>query len=440
MRKLITSLHLAFAFALAGCATSIETNMLERGQFAEAYISTLSGFSGAKAEDKSRVVADILSRTGGAKSSKFKEMLASYMENHEQNLLFFTHFPDVLDQGLKDGLISSAQHLELNEQLLYQVEKESIQSPSLLQDSSIRAAFPELGRYRAKIALGEFMKLQLDPNASLNGYIPIYRLFTESKDQSSAQRVRTAMRAKAERQLKAGDKIFTTVVAQPIFEYIKLTGDRSLDTAMIDALNRVKLTRSELTKGDIVTLFPDFAKEKAERSIIKLNITSPQDEFIVGEIIEELKKGDEWLEITDEATRKLTIGRIRFQENRNNPTNMTEIVQSPNFVTLLMIPKNASVLFDYSTVEYSVQWSMSITDSQSKGAKALSGQRKGKKVECRNLRYQNVFGGTGSLYGMPNDAVANFCQSSANVDFDQIRAGAISEIVSEINLTFLTVH
>ena len=105
-----------------------------------------------------------------------------------------------------------------------------------------------------------------------------------------------------------------------------------------------------------------------------------------------------------------------------------------------MIPKNASVLFDYSTSEYAVQWNMSIVDSQSKGAKAFSGKRNGKKVECRNFRYQNVFGGTGSLYSMPNDAVANFCQSDANVDFDQIRAGAISEIASEINRTLLTVN
>lgn len=441
MRKLIISLHLASALALAGCATSIETRMLERGQLAEAYTSTLGGYSGAKAEDKNRVVAEILSKTGGAKSTKFKEMLSNYMENHAQNQLFFAYFPDVLGQGLKDGLISSAQHLELIDQLLFQVEKESIQSPSLLQDSSIKAAFPELGRYRAKIALGEFAKLQLDPNASLNQYLPIYRLFTESKDEASAQRVRAAMRVKAEAQLKASDKILTNVVAaQPIFEYIKLTGDRSLDTAMIDALIKVKLTRSELTKGDIPTLFPTFAKEKIEKSVIKLDITSPKDEFIVGEIIEELKKGDEWLEITDESKRKLTIGRIRFQEDRTNPTNMTETVQSPNFITLLMIPKNASVLFDYSTAEYSVQWNMSVTDSQSKGAKAFSGQRKGKKVECRNMRYQNVFGGTGSLGSMPNDAVANFCQSSANVDFDQIRAGAISEIASEISRTFLAVN
>jgi hypothetical protein len=103
----------------------------------------------------------------------------------------------------------------------------------------------------------------------------------------------------------------------------------------------------------------------------------------------------------------------------------------------MMIPNNASVLFDYSTAEYSVQWNMGITDSKSRGVKAISGQRKGKKVECRNMRYQNVFGGTGSLYSMPNDAVANFCQSSSGVDFDQIRASAISEIASEINRTFL---
>jgi hypothetical protein len=43
-------------------------------------------------------------------------------------------------------------------------------------------------------------------------------------------------------------------------------------------------------------------------------------------------------------------------------------------------------------------------------------------------------------YSMPNDAVANFGQPSGNVDFDKIRAVALSEIASEINRTFITVN
>ncbi len=76
-------------------------------------------------------------------------------------------------------------------------------------------------------------------------------------------------------------------------------------------------------------------------------------------------------------------------------------------------------------------------DSLSKATKTISGQRKAEKVECRNLRYQNVFGGTGALPGYPNDAVARFCQSTQGVDFDRERAEAVREIANEINRAFL---
>lgn len=434
-------IYLFFISVLTGCATSMEKQLLKRGDLVEAYTTAVNGYYGQKSEEKSGVVSEVMNKTGGSTGEKFKEMLTRYIEIHTKDDWFFSKFPVVLIQAKKDDLISSAQHAELNEQLLYQVEKASIQLPSLLNDDSIKAAFPKLGRYRSKIALSEFEKFQLDPTVSLDRYIPIYRLFKDSNDDATAKLVQVAMRVKAEAQLKASYETATNIVAvQPIFDYIKLTGDRELDVSVIGALVKVKLTRAELTKGDIPMLFPTFASQKIGTSIIKLDITSPKDEFIVGEIIEELKKGNEWLEVTDDAVRKLTIGRIRFQEDRTNPTNMTETVQNPNFATLLMIPKNASVLFDYSKTEYSVQWNMSITDSKVKGAKAISGQRKGQKVECRNMRYQNVFGGTGSLYGMPNDSIASFCQASSNVDFDQIRAESISEIANEIKRTFLAVN
>lgn len=431
-------LHLIAALVLAGCATSMERRLLEQGDLVEAYATAVKGYAGQKADEKSGVISEVLSKTGGDKGTKFMAMLKAHIENHVVNEWYFANFPGVLLQAKKDGLISSAQQTDAYDLLQLQIEKASIHSPFLLENTAIKAAFPALGRHRAKIAQAAFERIQLDRNISIEQYFPIYRLFADSKDEASAERVRVAMRQKAEDKLNAGKETAPSLsLIQPILEYVKLTDDRIFDPAIVALLMKVRLTRFELTKGDIPALFPAFAQEKIERSIVKIDITSPKDEFIVGEIIEELKKANEWLEVSDDSSRKLIIGRIRFQEDRSNPVNMTETVQIPNLLTVMMIPKNASVLFDYSTAEYSVQWNMGITDSKSRGVKAISGQRKGKKVECRNMRYQNVFGGTGSLYSMPNDAVANFCQSSSGVDFDQIRAGAISEIASEINRTFL---
>ncbi len=399
MKKLL--LALIATLALVGCANTPEKRMLKQGSYAEAYFETQTGRAGKNDSDRATVVSEVLSKTGGAKETRFKDLLSNYMDRKKKSMWFFLDMQQVLRQGVKDGLISSEQQAELGDQLLFLLAKESIESPGLLKEERVIAAFPAAGKHRSKIALSQFANLQADPNiVGLLVYVPLYQFFVETHDEASAGKVRAAMRSKAENQLKASDSTLTNLSAvEPLFTYLKVTGDRTLDSAVLVALAKVKLTRSDLTAGNIPTLFPTFAKERLGSSVIKLNITSQNDEFIVGELIEELKKENEWLEVADNATRKLTLGRIRFQENRPNPLNMTETVQDPSFATLLFIPRNASVLFDYSTSEYAVQWNMGVMDSLSKGTKTISGQRKAKKIECRNLRFQNVFGGTGALPG-----------------------------------------
>lgn len=440
MRRIIaTSLLLCAALTIVGCATSIEKQMLEQGSYAEVYFDSQIGRLSKSESEKANVVSEVLSKTGGAKETRFKDLLSNYMESKPKSMWFFLDMQTVLRQGVKDGLISSDQQAELGDQLLYLLAKESIQSPGLLKEERITTAFPTAGKYRSKIALSEFAKLQADPNiVGVLPYIPLYQFFVDTNDEAAAGSVRTAMRSKVENQLKGGDSTLPNLsAAEPLFSYIRVTGDRTLDSSVLAALAKVKFARIDLTTGNIPSLFPTYAKEKLANSVVKLNITSQNDEFIVGELIEELKKQNEWLEIADDAARKLTVGRIRFQENRPSPSNMTETVHDLSFGTILYIPKNASVLFDYSKSEYAVQWSMGVMDSLSKASKTVSGQRKAEKVECRNLRYQNVFGGTGALPGYPNDAVARFCQSTQGVDFDRERAEAVKEIANEINRAFL---
>jgi hypothetical protein len=441
MKTFFFFLCAVITFAITGCATSVESRLLKRGDLAEAYVFNVSGGIDSKAEEKNRVIDEILSKTGGAKDEKFQDMLTKYMNGRRHDESFFSTFLHILDQALKDRLISSSQFVDLKDKLLYMVAKASIDSPNILQNKIIKDAFPELKKVRVNIALGELMKLKIEVDASLSRYIPIYIMFKELNDEAATEQVRLAMHEKAQSQLKSENKVLgTNITYQPFLEYIKVTGDRSLDAPIVDALMKVKLSRSDLSKGDIPNLFPNFSSEKIQKSIIRLNITSPNDEFVVGEVIQELKKANEWLEVSEDAKRKLTIGRIRFQETRNNPMNATQTVQSPSFMTLLFIPKNASVLFDYSKSEYALQWNMSILDSHSKISKVISGQRKEVKVECNNMRYQNVFGGTGALDFMPNDDVARFCQSSANVDFEKTRASAINAIAKEIDSSFIAVN
>lgn len=43
------------------------------------------------------------------------------------------------------------------------------------------------------------------------------------------------------------------------------------------------------------------------------------------------------------------------------------------------------------------------------------------------------------MRGYPNDAVAQFCQTTLNVNFERERADAVKEIAGEINRAFLAV-
>ena len=87
----------------------------------------------------------------------------------------------------------------------------------------------------------------------------------------------------------------------------------------------------------------------------------------------------------------------------------------------------------YSKSDYAIQWFMTVSDATLKvNNKTISGRRQASKVECRNMRFQNVFGGTGALSLPPNDRVASFCNSTSSVDFDRIRDQAMKEVAVEV--------
>src|SRR5258708_29745958 len=50
-----------------------------------------------------------------------------------------------------------------------------------------------------------------------------------------------------------------------------------------------------------------------------------------------------------------------------NPLVRTQTVSDLDFATRLLIPKNASVLYDTTTTNYEISWSMNVSDSAGKG-------------------------------------------------------------------------
>jgi hypothetical protein len=431
-----TLIILASAIALVGCATSMESRLLKRGQLIDAYYAVVMNAYTSSSSEKDNVIDVIFSKTGGAKEENFSNLLLESIDNNPKHIRFYLEYKKIINQAYKDGLISNMQLSNLNNYLTFSIEKESIQKPDLIT-KEIKYNFPKVGQNIEKIALIELNNLEFNQNSELNLYIPIYQVLKESKNYESIQRIEKTIQQKSKFLLEKTTGNDSLESINPILNYIKISDDRTLDALTTDKLSKMKLTRAQISTGDISKIFPDFSKNQIASRSFFLNIKSINDDFIVDEIIHHLKNINEWIEISEESSRKITFSRIRFQENQTNPVNITQTVPNPSISTLLFIPKNASVLFDYRTTEYSLNWSINIQDSLEKRSKAFSGNKKAKRTECSNIRYQNVFGGTGAINNMPNQEVSYFCSANSNTNFDEIRKETINLIAEEINKEFL---
>ena len=192
----LNKLLLLITLTITGCATSIENRMLERGQYVEAYTSSLFKDPSARTIEHKHVLNGISTKTNGENGLIFARMMNQYMENHAQDLSYFYRFKDILKQALSDKLLNPKQYTELNDLLLFQVGKESIRSPKILEDKSINIIFPDLNTNRLKIAINELERLKSDANSNLNQYIDLYIVFLEFNDIVAVEKIKTAMRLK----------------------------------------------------------------------------------------------------------------------------------------------------------------------------------------------------------------------------------------------------
>lgn len=419
-----------------GCATSSpEAIYLKNGQYAESYYFISAYGESISPKNRAGIIQEILSKTNGAQGTIFKNQILGKIQSQPKDLDSYKSHKLVIEMASSDGLLSHDQKNEINNELLQSLEKDSITN-SKLRDESLRSLYPQMGAYRLQIAKSQINDLEKG-NADLSEYIPFYKFFAENNDLENSERIRKTMRSKIAETLNSNTSSINSYKnLESTLRYIEITDDRDFDKKIKEILAKTPMTRSQLTLGPVSALYPTFSKDQVITRATRLSLTSSKDDYIIQEIGDAIKRKNEWV-IIDENGQNLNFSRMRFQESRTGPINQTQTVSNPNFTTLLFIPKNASVLFDYTTTEYAINWGMHVQDQKSNKAKSISGQRTAKKIECSNLRYQNVFGGTGSLSSMPNEETAAFCTSSANVNFDKIRSEAIDSIASEINNHFL---
>ena len=433
--KTMHALGLVIAMALTGCATQYgPKTMAEGGHYSRAYAMVHE--DGPHKGERQSLVQFIQESTKAKGATVFLDSFKKSIQyDTPKDARFFQSNLRNINFAYEDKLISAGQKTELLNLLALQLTLQALKSPELLNNKELLSAL-NVSADKSALADRALEVLTSTNEKELEKYFPVFNAYKDESNTAGMERALKAMRPLV-------DGPTTTLKGQKVgfyalelfVRYVEVTGDRSMDEKILGLLGETKLSKANL---DVVEkVFPDYSKAQMAARSIKVEFKTNGDEFLLSELADEVQKANEWVEVTPDATKKLLFNRLRLNEQRTPPTTNSEIIPDPDFATLLLIPQNASVLIDYTASEYSVQWNFQVQDPQTRKSKTFTGNRKFKRIECRNMRYQNVFGGVGALYAYPNARTQDACTSGASVDFDAARANVLKDIAAEINKEFL---
>ena len=434
--KTVRALGLVVAIAVTGCATKFgPRTMAEGGHYARAYAMVHE--DGPYKGDRQSLVQFIQESTKAKGGTVFLDSFRQSIQfdTPKDARFFLVHLRNI-NFAYEDKLISAGQKTDLVNLLALQFTMQALKSPDLLQNKELLSAL-SVSSDKSTLADRALEVLTSTNDKELEKYFPVFSAYKTANNTAGMERAVKAMRPLVDGPTTTlkGQKV--GFYALEIFvRYVEVTGDRSMDEKILGLLGETKLSKANL---DVVEkVFPDYSKALVAARSIKVEFKTNGDEFLLSELADEVQKVNEWVEVTPDATKKILFNRLRLNEQRSPPTTNSEIIPDPDFGTLLMIPQNASVLIDYTASEYSLQWNFQVQDPQSRKSKTFTGSRKFKRIECRNMRYQNVFGGVGVLYSYPNARTQDACTAGALVDFDAARANVLKEIATEVNNEFLS--
>ena len=191
------------------------------------------------------------------------------------------------------------------------------------------------------------------------------------------------------------------------------------------SLPTMNLKAAELKNFE--TLYPDYIEKKLKESTLQAVVNFKQMDALVADdinnVLKKSIKGVEWADSTINSGNVITIEKIRHSESIGQERTQTisyADYQVRRLEAVLMMPRNASYLFDLITNEISIDYGYSITYERN-GVKISSelvrGNESHSNSRCQYQRIQNVFGGSQPAGFIANDDMQSKCSGySKNID------------------------
>ncbi len=212
-------------------------------------------------------------------------------------------------------------------------------------------------------------------------------------------------------------------------------------TMMLEALPTLPLTRKEL-HYDISNVFPEFAESAlADISANIYLVTEPPDRLLYDDLAIELEKiaGINVVSEFQSALVEVEVTKLQFDESPVSERTQTIVLgygQVDVVSRVLLMPKNASYLYDYITASGGIDYAIEIRvkkDGSEIYNELVRNRISVNHSYCLNARIQNVFGGIQPADFFANDAMKQHCSGRRrNIDMSDLRRDVYKEVSRRI--------
>ena len=209
---------------------------------------------------------------------------------------------------------------------------------------------------------------------------------------------------------------------------------------LLPVLERTDLTRQELKLAR--SSFPALAERRLAAMSIRVHLeTSPRDRLLYEDLRLRLQRRDGLVLVDagDKPQVRVTVSQLRWDASRL--PDRTETVAYRDYEVnllgaLLLMPRNASYMFDRTTGGMELSYAFEITawnGTAKVGDSLLRDKVSADYVQCSNARIQNVFGGVQRAEFIANDHMQAACSGrKSQPDQDELRRQAISRLADEV--------
>lgn len=226
-----------------------------------------------------------------------------------------------------------------------------------------------------------------------------------------------------------------------LMEYVSRIGKDSIESKKVAALlSTLNIKASELDA--VSNVFPHFsAIRQAEAKIHVVLSVSKADALFEDDVLNALQadvKGVEWGGSVGAHSIELNIERLRFDEKISQEKQQTIVYSNYQVNALsaaLLMPKNASYLFDLYSGGAEIEYGFLISASSGKKPlykELVRGRVNESYQRCQNYRVQNVFGGITSANFVANQDMESKCAGQTSLNLEYMRKEVMSKIVDVV--------